>query len=38
MKFYHLFTELIADNDIFVQEIRPTDEGLENLFQSLTVG
>ncbi|OLS22019.1 MAG: putative ABC transporter ATP-binding protein YxlF [Candidatus Heimdallarchaeota archaeon LC_3] len=38
MKFYHLFTELIADNEIFVREIRPTDEGLESLFQSLTIG
>ena len=38
LRFYHLLTELIADNDISVKEIRQTDEGLESLFQALTQG
>lgn len=36
--FYSLVTDLIVDHGLLVKEIKATDEGLENLFMSLTVG
>jgi len=38
VEFYNLVTDLVVDNGILVKEIKATDEGLENLFMSLTVG
>jgi ABC-2 type transport system ATP-binding protein len=35
---YHLLTDLVVDHSLIVQELRATDEGLENLFKTLTVG
>lgn len=37
-EFYSLVTDLVVDNNIVIKEIKATDEGLENLFKSLTVG
>ena len=34
--FYRLLTDLIVDNNIVVNELKATDEGLENLFRVLT--
>lgn len=36
--FYDHFTEIVTSQEIEVQEIKATDEGLESLFVSLTVG
>ncbi len=36
--FYKLLTDLVVDNNLSISEIKPTDEGLEALFKSLTVG
>lgn len=36
--FYKLLTNLVVDNNLVVQELRATDEGLESLFRTLTVG
>lgn len=36
--FYQLLTDLVVEHSLMIQEVRPTDEGLETLFQSLTVG
>ncbi|MHA2169530.1 MAG: ABC transporter ATP-binding protein [Candidatus Kariarchaeaceae archaeon] len=36
--FYNLLTDIVVDNDIPITELRATDEGLENLFKTLTVG
>ncbi|MHA2231894.1 MAG: ABC transporter ATP-binding protein [Candidatus Hodarchaeales archaeon] len=35
---YHLLTDLVVDHSLIVHELRATDEGLENLFKTLTVG
>ncbi len=37
-EFYSLVTDVIVDHNIPLSELRATDEGLENLFKSLTVG
>ena len=34
--FYRLLTDLIVDNNIIVNELKATDEGLESLFRVLT--
>ncbi|MHA2403494.1 MAG: ABC transporter ATP-binding protein [Candidatus Kariarchaeaceae archaeon] len=36
--FYSLLTDIVVDNNIPITELRATDEGLENLFKTLTVG
>lgn len=36
--FYSLLTDLIVEHEIPLNELRATDEGLENLFKTLTVG
>ncbi|OLS27205.1 MAG: putative ABC transporter ATP-binding protein YxlF [Candidatus Heimdallarchaeota archaeon LC_2] len=36
--FYSLLTDLVVEHEITLNELRATDEGLENLFKSLTVG
>lgn len=36
-EFYALVTELVVENEIIIKEMK-SDEGLESLFQSLTVG
>ena len=38
IKFYQLLTDLVADYNLPISEIKPTDEGLEALFKTLTVG
>ena len=37
-EFYQLITDLVVDHQLQLDEIRPVDEGLEQLFKSLTVG
>lgn len=37
-QFYNLFTQLVVDYKLPVTGIKATDEGLESLFRSLTVG
>ena len=37
-KLYQLVTDLVVDYNLPISEIKPTDEGLESLFKSLTVG
>jgi ABC-2 type transport system ATP-binding protein len=37
-EFYHLVTDLVCDHEIPIKEIKATDEGLENLYKSLTIG
>ena len=37
-EFYSLVTDLVCDNEIPIIEIKATDEGLENLYKSLTIG
>ncbi|MHA2362837.1 MAG: ABC transporter ATP-binding protein [Candidatus Hodarchaeales archaeon] len=37
-EFYSLVTDLVVEHDLLVREIKATDEGLENLFMTLTVG
>lgn len=36
--FYSLLTDIIVEHEMPLNELRATDEGLENLFKSLTVG
>jgi ABC-2 type transport system ATP-binding protein len=36
--FYNKLTDLVLDHHLSIQEVRPTDEGLETLFKSLTIG
>jgi len=36
--FYSLLTDIIVEHEIPLNELRATDEGLENLFKTLTVG
>jgi len=36
--FYDRFTNLVVDNKLPIVQMRPTDEGLESLFNTLTVG
>ena len=38
LEFYKLLNDIIVDNKIPISELRATDEGLEALFKSLTVG
>lgn len=38
IRFYQLLTDLVVDYNIPITEIKPTDEGLEALFKTLTVG
>lgn len=38
VKLYQLLTDLVVDYNLPISEIKPTDEGLEALFKSLTVG
>ena len=38
VRLYQLLTDLVVDNNIPISEIKPTDEGLEALFKTLTVG
>ncbi len=35
---YSLVTDLVCDHEIPIREIKATDEGLENLYKSLTIG
>jgi ABC-2 type transport system ATP-binding protein len=37
-EFYSLLTDIIVEHEIPLNELRATDEGLENLFKKLTVG
>ena len=37
-EFYTLLTDVVVEHEITLNELRATDEGLENLFKSLTVG
>ena len=37
-EFYSLITDLVCDHEIPIKEIKATDEGLENLYKSLTIG
>ncbi|MHA1910847.1 MAG: hypothetical protein ACTSYA_04035, partial [Candidatus Kariarchaeaceae archaeon] len=37
-QFYEQLTILVVENEITVRELRSTDEGLENLFKTLTTG
>jgi len=37
-EFYRLVTDLACDHEIPIIEIKATDEGLENLYKSLTIG
>ncbi len=37
-EFYSLITDLVSDHKIPIREIKATDEGLENLYKSLTIG
>lgn len=37
-EFYDLVTNLIVDNEIHILEIKATDEGLQSLYKSLTIG
>ena len=37
-KLYQLLTDLVVDYNLPISEIKPTDEGLEALFKTLTVG
>ena len=37
-EFYSLVTDLACDHEIPIREIKATDEGLENLYKSLTIG
>ncbi len=37
-EFYSLITDLVCDHQIPITEIKATDEGLENLYKSLTIG
>ncbi|MFX1277765.1 MAG: ABC transporter ATP-binding protein [Promethearchaeota archaeon] len=37
-EFYNLVTDLVCDHEIPIIEIKATDEGLENLYKSLTTG
>ena len=37
-EFYNLVTDLVCDHEIPIKEIKATDEGLENLYKSLTIG
>ncbi|MFX1512800.1 MAG: ABC transporter ATP-binding protein [Promethearchaeota archaeon] len=38
LEFYHLLTDLVVDHEILIHELKATDEGLENLFKTLTMG
>ena len=38
VKLYQLITDLVVDHNLTISEIKPTDEGLEALFKTLTVG
>ncbi|MFX1395273.1 MAG: ABC transporter ATP-binding protein [Promethearchaeota archaeon] len=37
-EFYRLVTDLVCDHEIPIIEIKATDEGLEDLYKSLTIG
>ena len=37
-EFYSLVTDLVVENEIPIIEIKATDEGIENLYKSLTIG
>lgn len=37
-KFYDLVTDLVVEHDIPIIEIKATDEGLQSLYKSLTIG
>jgi ABC-type multidrug transport system ATPase subunit len=37
-EFYSLVTDLVCDHEIPIIEIKATDEGLQNLYKSLTIG
>jgi ABC-2 type transport system ATP-binding protein len=37
-EFYSLITDLVCDHEISILEIKATDEGLQNLYKSLTIG
>lgn len=37
-EFYEQLTTIVVDNNILIRELRATDEGLETLFKTLTVG
>ncbi|MFX1338259.1 MAG: hypothetical protein ACFFDK_06600, partial [Promethearchaeota archaeon] len=37
-EFYSLVTDLVCDHEIPILEIKATDEGLQNLYKSLTIG
>ena len=37
-QFYEQLTTLVVENEITIRELRSTDEGLENLFMTLTTG
>jgi ABC-type multidrug transport system ATPase subunit len=37
-EFYRLVTDLVCDYEIPILEIKATDEGLQNLYKSLTIG
>ena len=37
-EFYSLVTDLVCDYEIPIIEIKATDEGLEELYKSLTIG
>jgi ABC-2 type transport system ATP-binding protein len=38
IRLYQLITDLVVENNIQISEIKATEEGLENLFKTLTVG
>ncbi len=37
-EFYQLVTDLVVENEIQINEIKATDEGLQSLYKSLTIG
>ncbi|MBD3253934.1 MAG: ATP-binding cassette domain-containing protein [Candidatus Lokiarchaeota archaeon] len=37
-EFYDLMTKLVVENELFIKEIKATDEGLQSLYKSLTIG